>query len=105
YKQYLEHRMTKIDNERSHLVHMHAEILLIDYLLNNNINENETKPSTEVEIGISKMSCLPCSYYIMELNKTHDRYFCEYDSTHGKIYSKWMYRHNENPSILDAINE
>jgi hypothetical protein len=102
YNQHLE-RMKKLDNGHIHVVHLHAEILLIDYLLTNNINE--TNNSKEVEIGMSKMPCLLCFYYINALNKKYDRCFCQSDSTNGKIYSKWSYRHNEDPSILNVINE
>ncbi|CAF1124178.1 unnamed protein product [Didymodactylos carnosus] len=102
YTQHLE----GIDNiEQNHVpnVCLHAEILLIDFLLKNSINE--TINTNDVEIGISKMSCLPCSYYIEELNKKYSRFFCLLGSTHGKTYPKWTYRNNEDSSILNVINE
>ncbi len=90
YDKYLK---TKDKFEQKKVVHVHAEILLIDYLLNNNINQ--TNNSQEVEIGISKMPCLLCFHYINELNKKHNRVFCQWNSTNGKVYSKWTYRNNE----------
>ncbi len=96
-------RIRSIDNDRFYVVLMNAEILLIDHLLINNIDE--TNYSKEVEIGISKMSCLLCSYYIDALNKKYDRCFCQSYSTNGKVYGKWTYRHNEDSSILNLINE
>ena len=59
-------QIRKLENDPNHDIHLHAEIVLIDYLLSNNINE--TNNSRKAEIGISKMSCLLCSYYINELN-------------------------------------
>jgi hypothetical protein len=96
-------RIRRIDNDPFYAVLMNAEILLIDHLLINNIDE--TNHSKEVEIGISKMSCLLCLYYIDALNKKYDRCFCQSDSTNGKIDGKWTYRHNEDSSILNLINE
>jgi len=83
--------------------HLHAEILLIDYLLKNNINQKDHL--NQVEIGISKMPCLLCSYYISALNKTHNYCFYKSDTTHGKIYGKWIYRSNEDPLIIKEIND
>ncbi len=86
-----------------HVVHLHAEILLVNHLLKNKIKK--TNYSKEVEIGISKMPCLICSYYIDAVNKKYDRCFCQCDSTNGKIHTTWTYRHNEDPSIFHLINE
>jgi hypothetical protein len=97
YDKHLE-KLKTIDKNRIYVGNMHAEILLIDYLLKNNINKKE------VRIGISKMPCLLCSVYIGALNKKHDCYFYQDDSTHGKIYAKWLYRHEEDPAIIDLIN-
>ncbi len=102
YNQHLG-RMKRFDNDRIHVGHLHAEILLIDHLLKNNINM--TNHSKEVEIGISKMPCLLCSYYIDALNIKYDRCFYQCNSTNGKIYLEWTYRHNEDPSILNLINQ
>ncbi|CAF5033435.1 unnamed protein product, partial [Rotaria sp. Silwood1] len=102
YKQYLE-KLKTIDETHVYVGHLHAEILLIDYLLNNNIKEDDHL--NQVEIGISKMHCLPCSYYIAALNKTHHRCFYQSDVTHGKLYGKWTYRLKEDPSIINEIND
>ncbi|CAF5031090.1 unnamed protein product, partial [Rotaria sp. Silwood1] len=102
YKQYLE-KLKTIDETHVYVGHLHAEILLIDYLLNNNIKEDDHL--NQVEIGISKMPCLPCSYYIAALNKTHHRCFYQSDVTHGKLYGKWTYRLKEDPSIIKEIND
>lgn len=95
-------RLKRFDKDPIHRVHIHAEILLIDYLIKMNINQ--TNQSKEVEIGISKMPCLLCSYYIEQLNQKYDRCFCVLNSTNGIIYSKWMYRPDEDETILNNIN-
>jgi hypothetical protein len=102
---YDEHLMTleTIDKEPMYVGQVHAEILLIDYLLTNNINMKEN--SNEVKIGISKMPCLLCSEYIGALNRNHHCCFYQCDSTHGKIYAKWIYRPNEDPAIINLIND
>ncbi|CAF4289045.1 unnamed protein product, partial [Rotaria sordida] len=53
----------------------------------------------------SKMPCLPCSYYIAALNKKHHCCFYQSDVTNGKLYGKWIYRLNEDPSIINEIND
>ncbi|UJR38352.1 hypothetical protein I4U23_031022 [Adineta vaga] len=60
-------KLKRIDNNRNQSVHIHAEILLINHLLNMNINE--TNGSQDIEIGISKMPCLLCWLYMNYLNK------------------------------------
>ena len=96
-------KLARFEQHRVLLVQTHAEILLIDHLLTNKINESHD--SSEVEIGISKMPCLLCSHYIDLLNRKHDRCFVASDSTNGKISSKWAPRNNEDPSILQSINQ
>ena len=102
---YAEHlqKLDRFEEDPVYHGHMHAEIVLIDYLLANGINGVQS--SHEVEIGISKMSCLLCSYYIEELNKKHQRCFCSSDSTHGKVYPKWAHRKGEDECILNVINQ
>ena len=95
--------LQRFETGAGHEVHLHAEIALIDYLLANRIDE--TSSSRDVEIGISKMPCLACSYYIHELNVKYNRRFCSADWTHGKIYSKWDYREGEDPVVLDAVDQ
>ncbi|CAF0892498.1 unnamed protein product [Rotaria sordida] len=102
YNQYLA-KLKEIDEKPVYVGHLHAEILLIDYILNNNSKQQDH--SNQVEIGISKMPCLPCSYYIAALNKTHNRCFYHSDATSGKLYGKWIYRSNEDPSIINQIND
>ncbi|CAF4286083.1 unnamed protein product, partial [Rotaria sordida] len=65
YNQYLK-KLKEIDEKPVYVGDVHAEILLIDYILNNNIKQKDYL--NQVEIGISKMPCLPCSYYIAALN-------------------------------------
>ena len=86
YNQHLQ-KLVHFEDHPVHLVHTHAEILLIDYLLESNINESHH--STEVQIGISKMPCLLCSYYIDGLNRKHSRCFTPSESTSGKIDANW----------------
>jgi hypothetical protein len=95
--------LKEIDEKPIYVGHVHAEILLIDYLLKNNINKKEY--SNEVGIGISKMPCLLCSEYIGALNQNHHCCFYQSDSTHGKIYGKWIYRPDEDPAIINLIND
>ncbi|CAF2705497.1 unnamed protein product [Rotaria sp. Silwood2] len=102
YNQYLV-KLKIIDEKPVYVGYVHAEILLIDYILNNNIKEADYL--NQVEIGISKMPCLPCCYYIAALNKKHRRCFYQSDATHGKLYGKWIYRLNEDPSIINEIND
>jgi hypothetical protein len=102
YDKYLK-KLKTIDEKLIYVGHMHAEILLIDYLLKNNINKKEY--SNEVKIGISKMPCLLCSEYIRALNKKYNCCFYQSDSTHGKIYGKWIYRPDEDPAIINLIND
>ena len=102
YNEHLQ-RTKAFENYPIHVVHLHAEILLIDHLIKNNIDE--TNHSKEVEIGISKLPCLLCSFYIHALNQKYDRCFCQCDSTNEKIDAKWMCRENEDPTILNPINE
>ena len=65
---------------------------------------NETNQFKEVEIGILKMSRLLCSYYIEQLNQKDDRCFYVSISTNEKINSEWMYRPDEDQTILNTIN-
>ncbi|CAF1515281.1 unnamed protein product [Rotaria sordida] len=102
YNQYLEN-LKKIDEKPVYVGDAHAEILLIDYILNNNIKQKDYL--NQVEIGISKMPCLLCSYYIAALNKKHHCCFYQSDVTNGKLYGKWIYRLNEDPSIINEIND
>lgn len=102
---YLEH-LTKMNVHDQHgrvSMHVHAEILLIDYLLNNGINENNH--SKDVEIGISKLPCLLCSYYVNELNNKYSRCFFSSQFSNGKIYGKWLLRNSEDASIIRSIDD
>jgi hypothetical protein len=96
-------RLKTIDEKPIYVGQVHAEILLIDYLLTNNINMKEY--SNEVRIGISKMPCLLCSEYIGALNQKYNCCFYQCDSTHEKIYANWIYRLNEDPTIINLIND
>lgn len=96
-------RLQRFDKDFTYDVHVHAEILLIDFILKMNINESHR--SKDVEIGISQMPCFLCSHYIDQLNKKYDRCFYSAESTNGKIYSKWTPRPNEDETILIGINE
>jgi hypothetical protein len=102
YNQYFG-KLKIIDEKPVYVGHLHAEILLIAYLLNNNINQEDHL--NQVEIGISKKPCLPCSYYIAALNKKYHRCFYQSDATHGKLYGKWTYRLNEDPSIINETSD
>jgi hypothetical protein len=101
YDEYLM-RLKTIDEKPIYVGHMHAEILLIDYLLKNNINKKEY--SNEIRIGISKMPCLLCSEYIGALNQKYNCCFYQRDSIHEKLYANWIYRLNEDPAIINLIN-
>ena len=90
------------DENRFVPMHTHAEILLIDYLLTNGINE--TYGLKEIEIGISKLPCLLCSFYVKELNEKYNRRFFSSNSSNGKIYGKWLLRKNEDSSIIESID-
>ncbi|CAF2075854.1 unnamed protein product [Rotaria magnacalcarata] len=102
YNQYFG-KLKTIDEKPIYVGHLHAEILLIDYLLKNNINQ--TDHSNLVEIGISKISCLLCSSYIAALNEKYHRCFYQSDMTNGKVYTKWIHRDNEDRLIINLIND
>ncbi|UJR37166.1 hypothetical protein I4U23_029875 [Adineta vaga] len=68
------------------------------------MNINETNGLQDIEIGISKMPCLLCWLYMNYLNKKYDRCFCE-PCTNGKIDTKWCFRENEDPDIINMINQ
>lgn len=85
------------------LIHQHAEILLIDHLLKNSISPSNR--SEDVEIGISKLPCLLCSFYINELNNKYHRCFYSSGVTNGKIYGKWSLREDEDSSIIHTIEK
>ncbi|CAF1361505.1 unnamed protein product [Adineta steineri] len=101
YTRYLS-KLKIVDEKPVYNDHLHAEILLIDFLLENNINQKDHL--NQAEIGISKIPCLPCSYYIAALNKKYSRCFYQSDCTHGKLYGRWMCRSNEDPTIINEIN-
>jgi len=90
------------DKNRFVSMHRHAEILLVDYLLTNEINE--THGVKEIEIGISKLPCLLCSFYVKELNEKYNRCFFSSNSSNGKIYGKWLLRETEDSSIIESID-
>lgn len=90
------------DKNPNRSVHLHAEISLIDYLLENEING--AIESKEPEIGISKLPCFLCSTYINLLNEKYDRCFALPNCSNGKIYSKWCLRQSEDPAIVQAID-
>ena len=102
YGEYLPN-MNLYDRHGRVSMHVHAEILLIDYLLNNGING--TNHTNDVEIGISKLPCLLCSYYVAELNAKHGRCFFSSRFSNGKIYGKWLLRKSEDLSIIRSIDD
>ena len=100
---YIGNRLDEFDQNSTLSICIHCEIRLIDYLIEQNIREI---PKNEIEIGISKLSCYPCSLYIEKLNGKFNRNFCVAKSTtHGKIYPKWAFRNNEDNSIMDYVND
>ena len=102
YGEYLPN-MNLYDRHGRVSMHVHAEILLIDYLLNKGINgANHTN---DVEIGISKLPCLLCSYYVTELNAKYGRCFFSSRFSNGKIYGNWLLRKSEDLSIIRSIDE
>ena len=72
------------------LVHQHAEILLVDHLSKSNISPSNR--SEEVEIGISKLPCLLCSFYINELNKKISSMFLFIRSNKWKSWWKMVFK-------------
>ncbi|CAF4726773.1 unnamed protein product, partial [Rotaria sp. Silwood2] len=81
---------------------LHSEIRIIDYLIEQNIYEVR---DGDIEIGIAKLPCYPCSLYIEQLNQKFNRKFCIGSSvTHGKIYAKWTFRNNEDNDIQNHVN-
>ncbi len=81
---------------------LHSEIRMIDYLIEENIQEIHDQ---DVELGISKLPCYLCSLYIEELNnKFHRKFYVGSSTTHGKIYPNWMFRKNEEDTIKNSVH-
>ena len=96
-------RLDKYDSNLELSTCLHSEIRMIDYLIEQNIGKPEIP---DVEIGIAKLPCFPCSLYIEKLNEKFHRQFCvALLTTHGKMYSNWTFRTNEDESIKQYIND
>ncbi|CAF1550027.1 unnamed protein product [Adineta steineri] len=63
---YIQNRFDGYDNTLQLSTCIHCEIRLIDYLIEQNIHEIYN--SDDIEIGISKLLCYPCTLYIDKLN-------------------------------------
>ncbi|CAF0917893.1 unnamed protein product [Rotaria sordida] len=81
---------------------LHSEVRMIDYLIEQNIHEIQ---DNDIEIGISKLPCYPCSLYIEKLNRKFNRNFYATSITHGKIYPNWAFRNNEDDDIMNYVND
>ena len=101
-RQYIGDKFLPYDSSLKLSTSLHSEIRIIDYLIAHNIHEVH---DGDVEIGISKLSCYPCSLYIEQLNQKFNRKFCTGDMvTHGKIYPNWAFRSNEDETIRSYVN-
>jgi hypothetical protein len=101
---FIGNRLDAYDSKLQLSTCIHCEIRIIDYLIKKNIHE--VKDDDDIEIGISKLPCYPCSLYIEKLNEKFNRNFCVAKSTtHGKIYAKWTFRDNEESIIQNYVND
>jgi hypothetical protein len=99
---YIENKLHPYDTNLQLETCLHSEIRIIDYLIKENIQEIHDQ---DVEIGISKLPCYPCSLYIEELNKKFNRkFYVGSSTTHGKIYPNWMFRKNEEDTIINSVH-
>jgi hypothetical protein len=98
---YIENKLHPYDANLQLKTCLHSEIRIIDYLIEQNIQEIHDQ---DVEIGISQLPCYPCSLYIEELNKKfHRKFYVGSSTTHGKIYPNWMFRKNEEDTIINSV--
>ncbi|CAF5139901.1 unnamed protein product, partial [Rotaria sp. Silwood1] len=99
---FIQNKFTSYDSNLKLSTCLHSEIRMIDYLIEQNIKEVHDK---DVEIGISKLPCYLCSLYIEKLNIDFNRtFYIGSLTTHGKIYTNWMFRNNEKDKIIDDIH-
>ncbi|CAF2155575.1 unnamed protein product [Rotaria magnacalcarata] len=100
-KDYIQDKFDSYDKNSELKTCLHSEIRMIDYLIEQNIHEVHDK---DVEIGISKLPCYPCSLYIEQLNNKFKRnFYVGSPTSHGKIYPKWMFRKNEEDMIKNSV--
>ncbi|CAF3416867.1 unnamed protein product [Rotaria sp. Silwood1] len=102
HNEYIQNKLVQYDTNLKLQTCLHSEIRMIDYLIEQNIKEVHDK---DVEIGISKLPCYLCSLYIEKLNIDFNRtFYIGSLTTHGKIYTNWMFRNNEKDKIIDDIH-
>ncbi|CAF3172262.1 unnamed protein product [Rotaria socialis] len=100
-KDYIQDKFDSYDKNSELKTCLRSEIRMIDYLIEQNIHEVHDK---DVEIGISKLPCYPCSLYIEQLNNKFKRnFYVGSPTTYGKIYPKWMFRKNEEDTIKNSV--
>ncbi|CAF4716226.1 unnamed protein product, partial [Rotaria sp. Silwood2] len=96
-REYIGNKFVDYDSKLELSTCLHSEIRIIDYLIEQNIYEVR---DGDIEIGIAKQPCYPCSLYIEQLNQKFNRNFYVADlKTHGKIYANWTFRNNEDDFI------
>jgi hypothetical protein len=99
---YIENKLHPYDTNLQLETCLHSEIRIIHYLIKENIQEIHDQ---DVEIGISKLPCYLCSLYIEELNNKFNRkFYVGSSTTHGKIYPNWMFRKNEEDTIINSVH-
>ncbi|CAF1538872.1 unnamed protein product [Rotaria sp. Silwood1] len=99
---YIKNQLDSYDTNLKLITCLHSEIRIIDYLIEQNIQEIYDQ---DVEIGISKLPCYLCSLYIEKLNnKFHRKFYVDSSTTHGKIYPNWMFRKNEENMIKNSVH-
>jgi hypothetical protein len=99
---YIKNKLHPYDTNLKLETCLHSEIRIIDYLIEQDIQEIHDR---DVEIGISQLPCYPCSLYIEELNNKFNRkFYVGSSTTHGKIYPNWMFRKNEEDAIKNSVH-
>ncbi|CAF3408460.1 unnamed protein product [Rotaria sp. Silwood2] len=102
-REYIGNKFVDYDSKLELSTCLHSEIRIIDYLIEQNIYEVR---DGDIEIGIAKQPCYPCSLYIEQLNQKFNRNFYVADlKTHGKIYANWTFRNNEDDFIENELND
>lgn len=66
---------------------IHAEMILLEHIH----SDYHESYNSEAYIGISKLSCMPCSKVIKLYNESANNLDVQYHGTHGKVYENWDY--------------
>ncbi len=78
---------------------IHAEMVIIGYICDKIANKvTVNKVNEKLNIGISKLACVPCEETITQFNESQSLIKIMIRGTHGKAYEKW-----KEPEFLNRI--